>query len=516
MRVAPVGSAVRFAVAVGFCIVAFAAPAAAADVGELTKQLQSTTGEARLAAIDALTDQGSEAAPAAEALAALLTDGDEAVRGRAARALGAIGPAAAPAVEKLAAAAKEASPKVRSYALYALGMIGTPAQSAFPAVAEALNDADPVVRREAVKAMGRIKPPLDQAVPALVQALEKAQTAGETMPALHALAAAGAEAVPRLIQGLDKPEARYWACRILAEIGPPAKDAVPALTKVLGDERTEVRREAAIALGRIGPDSKSAAPKLIELLADADSGVRSASLWALLMSEAPAADVLPKIQPLLEDQDEMVRVVAHWGAAKLDPNDQQARRKAIVLLLRTLRNDNPRIRAAAAHSLVDLRSGEDEGVMAAFIERLTQQDGAVIHVVGEALVKRGESAVPRLLKALERKELQGFVMGVLGRIGPPAKAAVPQLMTLSADPDAQTRAGAVMALGAIAGKEPSVVERLKAALDDKSSDVRLSAVAALSHAGLDDAIRPAIEKLTSDPDPKVAEAAKFELAQKKQ
>ncbi|MGC3967485.1 MAG: HEAT repeat domain-containing protein [Pirellulales bacterium] len=335
------------------------------------------------------------------------------------------------------------------------------------------------------------------------------------MPALHALAAAGADAVPRLTEALGRPEAHYWACRILAEIGPDAKAAVPALTTTLGDERMEVRREAAIALGRIGPDSKTAAPKLIELLADADPGVRSASLWALLMSEAPAADVLPKVQPLLEDSDEMVRVVAHWGAAKLDPNDQQARRKAIVLLLRTLRNDNPRIRAAAAQALVDLRSGDDESVMAAFIERLTQNDGAVVHVVAETLVKRGEGAVPRLTKAPERKELQGFAMGVLGRIGPPAKAATPQLLTLSSDVDVQIRAGAVMALGAIAAKEPTVEARLLAALDDKSSDVRLAAVAALSHGGLDDKTRAAVEKRLSDPDPRVVEAAKFELAPKK-
>src|SRR5215471_766952 len=46
---------------------------------------------------------------------------------------------------------------------------------------------------------------------------------------------------------------RWWAAEALAEIGPPAKDVVPALIKTLNDPEHFVRGSAAKALGRIGP-----------------------------------------------------------------------------------------------------------------------------------------------------------------------------------------------------------------------------------------------------------------------
>src|SRR5262249_22050969 len=62
-------------------------------------------------------------------------------------------------------------------------------------------------------------------------------------------------------RGGAKP-ARLEAARAIAEMGPAAKDAVPALIAVLKDKNREVRKAAAGALGKIGPAAEPAVPAL--------------------------------------------------------------------------------------------------------------------------------------------------------------------------------------------------------------------------------------------------------------
>ncbi len=59
--------------------------------------------------------------------------------------------------------------------------------------------------------------------------------------------------MPALITALDDPEAavRFPVCVALREIGPGAKDAVPALTKALDDRNDDVAAMARKALTKI-------------------------------------------------------------------------------------------------------------------------------------------------------------------------------------------------------------------------------------------------------------------------
>jgi HEAT repeat protein len=65
---------------------------------------------------------------------------------------------------------------------------------------------------------------------------------------------------------------------ILAEIGPEAKAAVPALLGALKDENGELR---GAALGAIGPGAKEAVPDLTKALQgkDSDLASRTSSRW---------------------------------------------------------------------------------------------------------------------------------------------------------------------------------------------------------------------------------------------
>jgi len=489
------------------------ATAQAQVVDAQVKVLTEQTGAARLAAIDALADHGAASAPATEALAKLLADPDEATRIHAAKALGAIGPGAAGAVEALTSALDTATPKTKLYAIYALGRIGEKAQNAFPKVAEQLKSEDAQTRREAVKAFRQMKLPLETTVPVLLKVLESAKSTEEVMPALHAMSEIGKPGVPRLVEAMQKfPTARFWICRILADIGPDADAAVPAVTEVLGDEKTDVRREAVLCLGHIGKPAASAAPQLVKLLGDKDAGIRAASIWALMMVGASPAETVAGVKPLVADADPMVRVVAAWSLAKSEPTNAEQMRASHELFVAALKDKNPRMRAAAARAIVDLKAG-DPAAREAMIEVLGDGDPAVSAIVAGAMIEAGEQAVPRLVEGLKRKEVRGFAAQTLGHIGPKAKDAVPALSALVADEDAHVRAAVIAALGAIAPDDAEVTARVVAALEDKNTDVRLAAIDTIArNKAAAPAAKGALEKLLADPNPTVQAAAKFALA----
>jgi HEAT repeat protein len=107
--------------------------------------------------------------------------------------------------------------------------------------------------------------------------------------ATHALAQIGPaarEAVPALIETLLDPVGfvRVWAAAALARVQPENPDAIPALVAGTHDGISFVRSLAAWHLGRLGPTHpgiKSVVPELRELLNDNDPSVRAEALAAL-------------------------------------------------------------------------------------------------------------------------------------------------------------------------------------------------------------------------------------------
>ena len=176
---------------------------------------------------------------------------------------------------------------------------------------------------------------------------------------------------------------RRGAVFALGQIGPAAKDAVPALIEALKDKDGKARVYAASALAKIDPASKDAVPALIGALKDKDGVVRSA-----------AASALCGIRPLSKDL-----VPALIGALKNDKSSG--------------------VRRAAADGLGGI-GPVSKDVVPALIEALKDKEGLVVR----------RSAVY-----------------ALGRIGPAAKDAVPALKSLSAiDPASGVRSSAKAAL----------------------------------------------------------------------
>jgi HEAT repeat protein len=146
------------------------------------------------------------------------------VRAAAAGALAELGPAAGAAGPALVAALRDADPKVRLGAAHALGEARAAPPGAVPALVVGLEAPDPDTRGTMARALGQLRPPPKDAVAPLAQLLQRD----------------GSEHV------------RLAACTALRELGPVARDALPALRAAAGDASRYVRECAQFAIPQVG------------------------------------------------------------------------------------------------------------------------------------------------------------------------------------------------------------------------------------------------------------------------
>jgi HEAT repeat protein len=147
-----------------------------------------------------------------------------------------------------------------------------------PALVRALDDPRAPVRQAAVVALGQLRAAARSAIadvervladtsfPARIPAaLSLWQITGKAEPSIAFLSSQ----LGRIETGLD-------AATALAEFGPEAARAVPALASTLSSPDYETRIAAADALGRIGAGAESALPALERLREDPELEVREA------------------------------------------------------------------------------------------------------------------------------------------------------------------------------------------------------------------------------------------------
>ncbi len=173
------------------------------------------------------------------AYAAKLRQAPAAERAEVVRAIGAFGEDGVGEVSLVALTLADPDPQVRAAAAWALSQIGAKGAAAAPALAQALSDSSPRVRSLAAVALEAMGP---AAVPAL----------------------------PELVRALNDPVdyVRVPAADALGAMGPAARAAVSPLAERLRvkDEQVMVLRSVAAALGNIGPDAKDALPALRQTL----------------------------------------------------------------------------------------------------------------------------------------------------------------------------------------------------------------------------------------------------------
>ena len=132
--------------------------------------------------------------------------------------------------------------------------------------------------------------------------------------------------MPGLIAALKNEKAAYWACLVLRDMGPAAKDAVPALTEKLQDPLPEIRREAILALAAMDEAAAAAVPQIAAALGDEHTC--PAATYALGRIGQIPADAEATIRANVQSDDKMLSITSLWALTRVHPEDKQIRREA--------------------------------------------------------------------------------------------------------------------------------------------------------------------------------------------
>lgn len=316
---------------------------------------------------------------------------------------------------------------------------------------EKLQSGTNAVKVQAAMTLADFGPDAAPAVPALVTAL---QTKDENLRlnAAIALGKIGTQAVEPVAKVLTSENAsdRYYAIWTLGWIGPPAKATAPQVIQALADKDDSVRRKAAYTLGRISSDAKSAMPPLIKAFGDANNDVRQAAAEAL----------------------------ASFGTT------------AVPSLIEALKEESPSIRAEAARALGKI--GADAKDAIPNLKTVFLANDKASNEAAEALAKIGKSSIPAVSEGLKSDivSVRALSVRTLGKIGADA---VPVLVDALADKNVDVRQNAATALAPLRITDKLVVLALAHAVHDSDQRVRQQCLQALQMLGT--GAKPAAPKL---------------------
>jgi HEAT repeat protein len=425
--------------------------------------------------------QAADPADGVPRLKQALKSNDEKVRIGAMDALARLGPAAKGAVLDLANLLEDKSPPVRAHAARALRSIGADARDAAPRLAAMAADPDPNVRRMAIDALHAMHPDGSAAIQALAKALEDPD-GSVRVAALDALTDFGEPGAEVLAKALENSETRYWAALALGEMGPKAKPAVPGLTSAVKDERAEVRHEALAALAKIGPDAASAAPAAAEALEDPDPSVRVVAAFALGHFGSSAMSAADALKKAIGSQQGMLPTVSAWALARIQPDNVDAHKQAVAMLMAALDGTDTHVRLAALRGLVGL-IGEPKELLPVLSKAVSYDDPAIKAEAVAAAVPLGEAAVPIVVQALAGHEGHGAAAHLAAMLGPKAAPAVDALSAAIADKDPEVRREVLLALASLGEAAAPAQTAIAKALDDPEPRVRAIAAYAEGRIG---------------------------------
>lgn len=278
------------------------------------------------------------------------------------------------------------------------------------------------------------------------------------------------------LKALKHPDAavRLRSAQLLADLGPVGKFAVPTLNEMLKDEK--------VLLVRV---------KVAE------------ALWKIV--KAPPRDLLPTLLDGLKDKDADVRA----GAANVLGQLGAGAKPAVGALSKALADKEFTVRAEVVLALGEIGPAA-KGAVPALLETLKSEEIQLLEpfVLG-TLGKIGPPAVPHLMRALTAKEyrLRRGAAYALGLIGPEAADAVDILTEMLQAPETDLRQLAATALGRIGSEAQRALPALAPLLKDQDAGVRISAAVALWRIEGSSAGQPVLVQALSDKQAAVREQA---------
>jgi HEAT repeat protein len=305
------------------------------------------------------------------------------------------------------------------------------AKKTLPLFVEALNDLDPLTQLRGAAVLPRLDPSRNREVAGVLRSVI-ANFEGITRHRARALLPSiGKEAVPALIDLLDDPRWWYSALEELPRFGSDAKEAIPALRKLLAHKNRDRWVRAAWALAWIDPDSlRTATPGLLEAINDSSSFIRGLALLTLgkigsgnqraiaaligkLGSKTEPEDVVAAVHGLvglgkeavkpligrLADDDLQTRCNAAWVLAEMGP----AASDALPALHKLVRDRQPIARIRAIHALARIDPTLRDEYIAGMLSPELQHDGRDGR---EAAITLGRLASVRRLAGAIKEELR--------------------------------------------------------------------------------------------------------------
>jgi HEAT repeat protein len=255
------------------------------------------------------------------------------------------------------------------------------------------------------------------------------------------------------------------------------KEAVPALTVLLGDADEKVRSEAAWALTSRGRQTEPSIPALSKaVLQDASPVVRFRAACALRTTGSKGID---RLLAILDDSSAEARAAAgrvlanHTpvgptpiGAGKREPLTPEQLREAAIKLVRVLGDERREVRITAALAIVDMNPVPKEVLK----PLLGHKDADVRHAAGRGLLNHEPERLRDELLQFAKSDMDFCrkVARPLWRLGPPS---IPILVKLLDDENPHVRADAADALGehGLGDAAKDAVPALKRLLHDRTA-----------------------------------------------
>jgi hypothetical protein len=175
--------------------------------------------------------------------------------------------------------------------------------------------------------------------------------------AFEILGPAARDAAPALIRLLDDKQTSYTAATALGGIG---EESIPVLTRALSDTHACARESAARVLGLFGAKAQSAVPALVRCASDRDDSVRGFATFSLgQIGQAPEV-VVPVLIVNLRDPCHSAR----WNAACALGKFRSQAKPAVPALLEVVREDHSDVRDIAKEALhqIDPKATTKAGV----------------------------------------------------------------------------------------------------------------------------------------------------------
>ncbi|MFJ4618993.1 fumarate reductase/succinate dehydrogenase flavoprotein subunit [Streptomyces sp. NPDC088812] len=273
------------------------------------------------------------------------------------------------------------------------------------------------------------------------------------------------------------PAVRREAVTVLTETVPPGSG--PALAEALRDTAAEVRAAAAASLRELVetlPPEPALRDGLAAALVEPDPVVRAAALDVLRALRLGDADLFTAA---LTDTDIAVRIEAVRALVSVGAADELAR-TASTDPYREVRVTVAKALATVTAAHLDAASATGPGT-----DTGTAFDVTPVHTALSTLTTDADALV------------RAAAYGALGAVGCPAPLAA-RAVTALADPAWQVRAGSATALAA--ASPDTAVPALSKALADPNADVRKAAVLALTRHRASEGARAALATATTDSD----------------